>query len=84
MKIFNIQETGKSRHKFGGTKVCKAGEKRKDFINPKIEIKVFSMNFLFIAYKNNEWCRFVVHIDSSALISFYYVCFASFYFFLFS
>ena len=48
MKIFNIRERerererGKNRHKFGGTKVCKAEEKRKYFINSKIEIKVFS------------------------------------------
>ena len=43
------------------------------------------MYSLFIAYANDEWCRFVVHIafGSPPLISFYCVCFASF-FFLFS
>ena len=37
------------------------------------------MNSLFIAYKNNEWCYFVVRI-SSPLIWFYCVCVVSFYF----
>ena len=42
LKIFSIRERDKSRHKFGGTKVCKAEEVRKCFVNPKIEIEVFS------------------------------------------
>ena len=42
LKIFSIRERRKSRHKFGGTKVCKAEEVRKYFVNPKIEIEVFS------------------------------------------
>ena len=42
------------------------------------------MYSLFIAYENDEWCRFVVHIaiGSPSLISFYCVCFVSFYLFL--
>ena len=43
----------------------------------------YLMNSLFIAYENDEWCHFVVRIGSPALISFYGMCFISFYFFLF-
>ena len=44
----------------------------------------YLMNTLFIAYENNEWCLFVVRIDSPAFISFYCVCFLSVsFFFLF-
>ena len=42
------------------------------------------MRSLFIAFKNNEWCHFVVLIGSLALISFYCECVLSFYFSLFS
>ena len=38
---------------------------------------------LFIAFKNDEWCHFVVRIGSPALILFYCVCVFSFYFSLF-
>ena len=41
------------------------------------------MNSLFIAYDNDESCHCVVRICPPARISFYYVCFNSFYFFLF-
>ena len=41
MGMFSIGEWSKSKHKFGGTKVCKAKEIRKYFINPKIENEVF-------------------------------------------
>ena len=37
MEMFSKQERGKSKYKFGGTKVCKAEEVRKYFVNPKIE-----------------------------------------------
>ena len=37
LKIFKR----KSKHKFGGTKVCTTEEVRKCLVNPKIEIKVF-------------------------------------------
>ena len=36
------------------------------------------MNSLFIEYKNDVWCLFVVHIGCPALISFYCVCVVSF------
>ena len=37
MEIFGKQERRKSKYKFGGTKVCKAEEVRKCFVNHKIE-----------------------------------------------
>ena len=40
--MFRIQERRKSRHKFGGTKVFKAEEARKYFVDPKIGTEVFS------------------------------------------
>ena len=36
-----MRERRKSKHKFGGTKVCKAEEVRKYFLNSKIENQVF-------------------------------------------
>ena len=36
---------------------------------------------LFISHENDEWCRFLVHIGSPLLVSFYCVCLVSFYFF---
>ena len=42
LKIFRIRESRKSRHKFGGTKVFKAEDVRKYFVNPKIKVEVFS------------------------------------------
>ena len=42
LKILSIQERRKNRHKFTRTNVCKAEEVRKYFVNPKIEIEVFS------------------------------------------
>ena len=42
LKIFSIRGRRKSRHKFGGTEVCKVEEVKKYFANPKIEIEVFS------------------------------------------
>ena len=95
--MFSMRERRKSKHKFGGTKVCKAEEVRKYFLNSKIENQVFRecklhylqfrfqkyiMNALFIAHENNEWCHFVVCIESLALVSFYCVCFLFSQFFL--
>ena len=44
----------------------------------------FSMNSLFIAYKNKEWFHFVVRIGPPALFLFYCLCVVSFFFSLFS
>ena len=39
--MLSIRERHKSKHKFGGTKVCKAEEVRQYFVNSKIENEVF-------------------------------------------
>ena len=36
-----VREKRKSKHKFGGAKVCKPEQVRKYFVNPKIENEVF-------------------------------------------
>ena len=41
LEMFSMRERRKSKHKFGGTKVCKAEEVRKYFVNSKIENEVF-------------------------------------------
>ena len=40
-KEISMQERRKSKHKFGGAKVCKAEEVWKYFVNSEIENKVF-------------------------------------------
>ena len=39
--MFSKREGLKSKHKFGGAKVCKVEEVRKYFVNPKIENEAF-------------------------------------------
>ena len=39
--MFSMQERRKGKRKFGKTKVCKAEEVRRYFINPKSENNVF-------------------------------------------
>ena len=39
--MFSMRERPKSKHKFGGAKVCKAKEVRKYFVNSKTENEVF-------------------------------------------
>ena len=51
LEIFSMRERRKSKHKFGGTKLCKAEEVRKYFVNPKIE-----MNFPGSEYVNYIIC----------------------------
>ena len=58
-KIFTIRERCKSRHKFGGTKVFKAEEVRKHFVNPNIEIEVFSYIICSLNFKN-IYCTFLL------------------------
>ena len=41
LEMFSMRERRKSKHKFGGTKVCKAEDVRKYFVNSKIENEVF-------------------------------------------
>ena len=41
LEMFSMRESRKSKHIFGGTKVCKAKEVRKYFVNSKIENEIF-------------------------------------------
>ena len=41
LEMFIMRDRRKSKHKFGGTKVCKAEEVRKYFVNSNIENEVF-------------------------------------------
>ena len=63
-KIFSIRERHKSRHKFGGTKVCKAEGVRKYFVNPKTEIEVFN----YIICRLAAWISKISHMLSSYCI----------------
>ena len=40
-EMFSMRKRRKNKHEFGGTKVCKAEEVRKYFVNSKIENEVF-------------------------------------------
>ena len=64
LKIFSIRERHKSRHKFGGTEVCKAEEVRKYFVNPKIEIEVFSYIICSLDFKNISCTLFLLHMKT--------------------
>ena len=57
--MFSKQERRKSKYKFGGTKVCKAEEVRKYFVNPKIEsfrlvCKLHYLQFGFQIYRSSR------------------------------
>ena len=59
METFSKQGRPKSKYKFGGTKVCKAEEVRKCFVNPKIESfwlvrKLPYLKFGFQIYKSSR------------------------------
>ena len=70
LKIFSIRERRKSRHKFGGTKVCKAEEVRKYFVNPKIEIEAFRYIIFSMDSKNILFTLFFLHMKMmNAVIS---------------
>ena len=76
LKIFSIQERRKSRHKFRETKVCKAEEVRKYFVNPKIEIEAFSYIICSLDFKNILCTFFLLHMN--AAISWFLFCFVFF------
>ena len=92
LKTFSIRERHKRRNKFGETKVCKAEEVRKYFVNPKTEIEVFSYIICSLDFKNISCTLFLLHMKTMngvvswyiLLLSFYCVCFVSLYFFFFS
>ena len=41
LEMFSVRKRRKSKHEFGGTKVCKTEEVRQYFVNSKIENEVF-------------------------------------------
>ena len=64
LKIFSIWERRKSRHKFGGTKVCKAEEVRKYFVNPKIKIEVFRYIICSLDFQNVSCTLLLLHMKT--------------------
>ena len=62
LKKFSIRERCKNRQGFGGTKACKAEEVRKYFINPKIEIEVFSFIIFSFDFKSISFTLFFYSI----------------------
>ena len=57
--MVNKQERRKSKYKYGGTKVCKAEEVKKYFVNPKIEsfwlaCKLPYLQFGFQIYRSSR------------------------------
>ena len=79
LKIFGIRERRKSRHKFGGTNVCKAEEVRKYFLNPKIETEVFSSIICSLDFKNISCTLLLLHTKS---VSFCGTCWLSISYFI--
>ena len=61
MKIFSIWERHKSRHKFGGTKISKAEEVRKYFVNLKIVIRFFGYIICNLDF-NTSCTLFLLHM----------------------
>ena len=46
--MISMQERRESKHKFGGTKVCKVEEVRQHFVNRKIENEVYGQSVSYI------------------------------------
>ena len=66
------REREKIRHKFGGTKVSKAEEVRKSFVNLKIEIEVFSYIICSLDFKNISCSLFLLHLKTmNSVVSWY-------------
>ena len=92
LKIFSIRGRRKSRHKFGGTKVCKAKEVMKYFENRKIEIDVFSYIICSLNFKKYLMCSLLHMKMMNGVVSwhvmalhdlFHFIACVSFRFFLF-
>ena len=72
MKTFSIPERRKSRRKFGETEVCKGEKIRKYFVNPKIEIEVFSYIIFSSDFKNISCALFLFHMKTmNGVVSWY-------------
>ena len=92
LKIFSIRGRRKSRHKFGGTKVCKAKEVIKYFENRKTEIDVCSYIIYSLNFKKYLMCcllhmKMMKGVVSWHIISlhdlFHFIAYVLFRFFLF-
>ena len=59
-----VFEEDAERHKFGGNRVWKAEEVRKNFVNPKIEIEVFSYIICSLDFKNISCTLFLLHMKT--------------------
>ena len=73
LKIFSIRERRESRHRFGGTEVCKAEEVRKYFVNPKIEIEVFNYIICSLDFKNISCTLFLLHMKTMDGVVLWYI-----------
>ena len=76
LKIFSISERRKSRHKFGGIKVCSAEQVRKQFLNAKMEVEIFSYIFCSLDFKNISCTLFLLHMETmNGVVSLYILLF---------
>ena len=73
LKIFNIRERQKSRHKCGGTKVCKTEEVKKYFVNPKIVVEVFSYIIGSLDFKTISCTLFLLHMKTMNDVVLWYI-----------
>ena len=73
LEFERVREREKIRHKFGGTKVSKAEEVRKSFVNLKIEIEVFSYIICSLDFKNISCSLFLLHMKTMNVIGSWYI-----------
>ena len=87
-----VFEEDAERHKFGGNRVWKAEEVRKNFVNPKIEIEVFSYIICSLDAENISctlffywiWKRWIMSFSGTYCLSItYFLLLLMFHFFLF-
>ena len=70
--MLSKQERRKRKYKFGGTKVCRAGEARKYFVNPKIENfrLVCKLHYLQFGFQIYRCSRSQMFLGTGALKNF--------------
>ena len=68
-----VFEEDAERHKFGGNRVWKAEEVRKNFVNPKIEIEVFSYIICSLDFKNISCTLFLLHMKTINGVVLWYI-----------
>ena len=82
LNISSFRERRKSRHKFGGPKVCKAEEVRKYFVNPKTEIEVLSCFICSLDLENISGALFLLHMKTMTGAVSWYILASTTYFIL--